>query len=119
MPPSTCVEDRRASVAWTAALELEHVGLEDALAQVLLVVDDPRYARASARWLGRLCLERPTLTLQQAQLIVAALAGLPDRSAAIALAGACTELGLERAAAATRAAFIHVAPDPGAAHGTA
>lgn len=53
----------RAPVAWAAALELDHVGLEDALAVVLLVVDEPRYARASARWLGRLCLERPTLTL--------------------------------------------------------
>jgi hypothetical protein len=44
----------KASIAWNAALELEHVGLEDALALVLLVVDDPRFERAGARWLGRL-----------------------------------------------------------------
>ena len=104
----------RASLAWSAALELEQVGLEDALALVLLVVDDPRFERAGARWLGRLCLEVPSVTLQQAQLVASALTGLPDRSAAIALSGACTELGLPRAAAATRAAYVHVAPGPGA-----
>jgi hypothetical protein len=102
------------SIAWNAALELEHVGLEDALALVLLVVDDPRFERAGARWLGRLCLEVSSVTVRQAQLVASALAGLPDRSAAIALAGACTELGLERAAAATRAAYVHVAPGAGA-----
>jgi hypothetical protein len=90
-------------IAWNAALELEQVGLEDALALVLLVVDDPRFERAGARWLGRLCLEVSTVTVHQAQLVASALSGLPDRSAAIALSGACTELGLERAAAATRA----------------
>jgi len=49
----------RASIAWNAALELEHVDLQDALVLVLLVVDEPRFGRASARWLGRLCLEVP------------------------------------------------------------
>jgi hypothetical protein len=96
------------SIAWNAAMELEHVGLEDALALVLLVVDDPRFERAGARWLGRLCLEVSSVTVRQAQLVAVALSGLPDRSAAIALSGACTELGLERAAAATRAAYVHV-----------
>jgi hypothetical protein len=76
----------RASVAWNAALEVERVDLEDALALVLLVVDEPLFARASARWLGRLCLEMPSLTLPQAQLAAAGLNGLPDRGAARALA---------------------------------
>jgi len=96
----------RASVAWNAARELEHVDLQDALSLVLLVVDDPRFDRASARWLGRLCLEVPSLTLRQAQLAAAGLTGLPDRAAAIALATSCSELGLQHAAAATRAAYL-------------
>jgi hypothetical protein len=95
----------RASIAWNAALELEHVDLQDALVLVLLVADEPRFARASARWLGRLCLEVPSLTLRQLLLIATALAGLPDRGAAVALQGSCSELGLTRAAAATHAAY--------------
>ncbi len=72
---------------------------------MLLVVGEPLFARASARWLGRVCTELP-VTLTQAQLLGAALAGLPDRGAAVALEGACVELGLARAAATTRAAYI-------------
>jgi hypothetical protein len=40
------------------------------------------------------------------QLIGAALAGLPERDAAVALEAACAEFGLARAAATTRAAYI-------------
>lgn len=65
----------RTSIAWNAALELEHVDLQDALVLVLLVVDEPRFARASSRWLGRLCLEVPALTLRQLLVIASALAG--------------------------------------------
>jgi len=46
------------------------------------------------------------LTLRQLLLIASALEGLPDRAAAIALAGSCTDLGLTRAAAATHAAYL-------------
>lgn len=63
----------RASLAWNAAIELEHIDLDDALALVLLVVDEPRFSRAAARWLGRVCTELP-VTLAQAQLLGAALA---------------------------------------------
>lgn len=94
-----------ASIAWTAALELDRVDLQDALALALLVVGEPRYPRAAAKWLGRACIELP-VTLPQAQLLVAALAGLPDRGAAIALEACCVDLGLARAAAATRAACL-------------
>jgi hypothetical protein len=96
----------RASIAWNAALELEHIDLQDALVLVLLVVDEPRFARASTRWLGRLCLEVPSLTLRQLLLVASALAGLPDRGAALALEASCAELGLTRAAAATHAAYL-------------
>ena len=94
----------RASIAWNAATELEHIDLQDALALVLLVVDDPVFARAAARWLGRLCLETEA-SLRQAQLLAVGLAGLPDHAAATALAAGCSELGLARAAATTRAAY--------------
>ena len=94
----------RASLAWNAATELEHIDLQDALALVLLVVDQPLFARAAARWLGRLCLETP-VSLRQAQLLAVSLAGLPDRAAASALAAGCADLGLSRAAAATRGAY--------------
>jgi hypothetical protein len=93
-------------LAWIAALELEHVDLEDALALVLLVVDDRRHSAAATRWLGRLCLETPGVTLGRAQLAADALAGLPDRAAAHALASLCAELGLSRAAVATQRAFL-------------
>jgi hypothetical protein len=96
----------RASIAWNAALELQHVDLQDALVLVLLVLDEPRFERASARWLGRLCLEVSGLTLGQLLLIASALAGLPDRAAATALQAGCSELGLTRAGAATRAAYL-------------
>jgi len=95
-----------ADLAWIAALELQHVDLEDALALVLLVVGDQRQSAAATRWLGRLCLETRGLTLGRAQLAADALAGLPDRAAARALASLCAELGLARAAAATQRAFI-------------
>lgn len=93
----------RASIAWNAATELEHIDLQDALALVLLVVDEPLFGRAAARWLGRLCLETP-VSLGQAQLLAVSLGGLPDRAAAAALAAGCADLGLSRAAAAARAA---------------
>lgn len=95
----------RASLGWNAAIELEHIDLDDALALVLLVVDEPRFSRAAARWLGRVCTELP-VTLAQAQLLGAALAGLPDRGAALSLEARCAELGLARAAATTRAACV-------------
>jgi hypothetical protein len=95
-----------AHLAWAAATELEHIDLEDALSLVLLVVGDHRQSAAATRWLGLLCLEVPGLTLARAQLAANALAALPDRAAAHALANLCAELGLARAAAATKRAFI-------------
>lgn len=94
------------NLAWAAATELQQIDLEDALALVLLVVGDRRLPAAATRWLGRVCLEAPGMTLTHAQLAADALAGLPDRAAAHALVGLCTELGLPRAATATQRAFL-------------
>jgi hypothetical protein len=51
------------------AAQLPRLNLEDALAIALLVIDrEPHNAeRAAVRWLGRLCLERPELTLAEAR----------------------------------------------------
>ena len=38
---------------------------------------DRKYERASARWLARLTLEKPELTIVEAQFAAAALAALP------------------------------------------
>jgi hypothetical protein len=73
---------------------------------VLLVVGDRRHSPAATRWLGRLCLEAPGVTLARAQLAANALASLPRRVAAHPLTNLCAELGLPRAAAATQRAFI-------------
>jgi hypothetical protein len=96
----------RASIAWNAALELEHIDLQDALVLVLLVVDEPRFARASTRWLGWLCLEVPSLTLRQLLLVAQRFGGAARSRAALALEASCAELGLTRAAAATHAAYL-------------
>jgi hypothetical protein len=63
-----------------AAAELPSVNLEDALRIYLLLRDaDPsRYERAVIRWLGRLCLERPRLTLEELRRALAACEQLPQ-----------------------------------------
>jgi hypothetical protein len=66
-------------VASAVARELPFVGLADALALTLLILDrEPqRYSRAAARWLGRFSLEAtPALSLEDVQLAASALASL-------------------------------------------
>jgi hypothetical protein len=62
-----------------AAAELPSVNLDDALRICLLLQDaDPsRYERAVIRWLGRPCLERPRLTLEELRGALAAWERLP------------------------------------------
>jgi hypothetical protein len=60
------------------ASELPTIGLEDALAILLALLDrEPQtFSRGAARWSARLTLERK-LTLTDAQLVLAAMAVLP------------------------------------------
>ena len=60
--------------ALSAAAELQHVGLAEALELCLLFRDKAleRYARAALRWHGRLCRE-VDVSLEEAQAILAAL----------------------------------------------
>jgi len=58
-----------------AASELGRVGLADALAICLVLLDggSPRYDRAAVRWHARHCLEAPALGLRDAGLVLHAL----------------------------------------------
>jgi hypothetical protein len=83
-----------------AAADLPVVSLEDALAIVLAFLDQEpgSYARAAARWGSRVCAER-AVSLQDAQLLLAALGALPGagvRAAAEALIELCSLYGLRR-----------------------
>jgi hypothetical protein len=81
-----------------AAAELPRVGLEDALAICLVLLDgEPqRFPAAVTRWHARLCLER-TLPPEEADLALGALralAGPRPRPAVAALADICRAHGL-------------------------
>jgi hypothetical protein len=68
---------------------------------VLIASEDPAKLDAAAvRFLGRACLERPFITLDDAQLLVACLAQLErvDGESRTTFAGALLRLRLERAA---------------------
>ena len=91
-----------------AAAELAHVGLDDALAICLVLLDSEpeRYGPSAVRFLGRMVLERRGLTLQDAQLAARWLGALhdPDRAGegALGLAELCDDVGLQGAAGALR-----------------
>ena len=80
------LERRSVILAWTAAAELGHVSLEDALELCLLVRDKEasRYPRAAVRWLARFCDEAPAVTLDEAVLVATHLGALRGESAAVA-----------------------------------
>jgi hypothetical protein len=65
------------------AAELPYVPLNAALAILELIEaqDDSKFERAAVRWVGRLALEAPGLTLAQLHLAIEALDGLPDEDA--------------------------------------
>jgi hypothetical protein len=78
---TTLSSSRRSSAATSArqgatAAQLPRLNREDALAIDLLVIEhEPHHAeRAAVRWLGRVCLERPPVTLAQVRAAVDAFA---------------------------------------------
>ena len=84
-----------------AAAELPRVGLEDALAICLVLLDaEPqKFPAAAARWHARLCMER-RLAIEEADLALGALRALPGarpQAAAAALGGICRAHGLPAA----------------------
>ena len=72
------LDSRNATVALSAASELEHVGLPDALELCLLLRDQEprRFDRAALRWHGRYCREVADVTLAEGQAVLALLAAL-------------------------------------------
>lgn len=85
--------------ALSAAGELPHVGLVEAL--VLLVCDraPEKFTRGALRWHGRYCREVPDVSLEEAQAVLATLALLPTvrERGASALSDLVYRHGLERA----------------------
>ena len=65
------------------AAELPYIPLPDALAILELIEaqEEARFEPAAVRWVGRLALEAPGLTLAQLHLAIEALDGLPDEQA--------------------------------------
>ncbi len=88
--------------ARASASELPHVGLDEAAALLVLIArEDPEKVDAAAvRFLGRACIERPFITLADAQLLLACLAQLEraDEESRASFASALRRLRLERAA---------------------
>jgi hypothetical protein len=75
-------------LAEVAARDVGLLPLRDAVGLLALYArgDSRKFERAAVRWLGRLALEKPRLTLEEAQLAVAALATMnkqPEASARI------------------------------------
>jgi hypothetical protein len=92
------LDSRNATVALATATELDYVSLPDALELVLLLVDDPgRFRRAALRWHARYCAEVPDVGFEEAQVVLACLAGLAGRrpKAAAALVELVRRRGLE------------------------
>jgi hypothetical protein len=88
--------------ALSAASELHHVGLVEALELVLLLCrrEPRRYPRAALRWHARYCDEMKDVGLEEAQVILAALVALPSargHAAARAMSELLDRRGLERA----------------------
>src|SRR5919107_4569125 len=81
------------NVIRNAAAELPRIGVAEAAAILLVIVrsDPEQYERAAVRWLGRLCLERSQVELEDLSRAAAALGALPERpdAARVTLAEVC------------------------------
>ena len=88
--------------ARAAAAELRHVDLDEAAPLLALIAssDPDRLDAAAVRFLGRACLERSFITLDDAQWLAACLAqlGRADSESRATFAAALRRLRLEHAA---------------------
>jgi hypothetical protein len=97
------LRSRNLTLALAEARDLPRIDLPDALALLLLIRDTApdRYGRAAGRWLGRYCAETPGVDLDEAALLLGALAALraedprPGALALVALAGTRGERRLD------------------------
>ena len=94
------------AVIRAAAAELPRIGVAEAAAMLLVIgrTEPEQYERAAVRWIGRLCLVRTRVDLEDLGRAAAALATLRDRPdlARPLLADVCRRAGLEQAAAVFR-----------------
>ena len=70
----------------TAAGELPHVDLGDALAVCVVIrqAEPDRFERAALRWVARFCVERREATLAEVQAAAWAFENIEDEPAALA-----------------------------------
>ncbi len=73
------LQTRKLSIVLPAAAELPWIGLADSLEILSLMAQegDPRFERAAARWIGRLLIETPPMTLKEARWVLAMVEQLP------------------------------------------
>ena len=98
------IEARNLTRAITEARDLPQISLADAAELVVLAAEDhaPSFDRWAGRWAARYALEERNVTLGEAQVVLAGLAGLreAERQAAalalIAVFGARNRADLER-----------------------
>jgi len=75
------IDAKSVLMAEIAAREIGWVPLKEALRLVALYAEkeDPKFEKAAARWLVRLAVEKPDLSLCDLQFVLAALDALPTR----------------------------------------
>jgi hypothetical protein len=73
------LETRRLDDALAAAADVAWLNVDDALEILVLMAQeaDPRFDKAAARWMGRLIVETPPLTLAEARWVMAMVEQLP------------------------------------------
>jgi hypothetical protein len=73
------VETRDLATVLSAAAEVPWLNLDDSLEILTLMAQeaDPRFNKAAARWIGRLLVETPPMTLKEARWVVAMVEQLP------------------------------------------
>jgi hypothetical protein len=73
------LETQRLADVLAVAAELPWLNLNDSLEILTLMAQEagPRFEKAAARWIGRLLVETPPLTLKEARWVVAMVEQLP------------------------------------------
>jgi hypothetical protein len=94
------------TIVRAAAAELPRIGPAEAAAMLLVILraEPAQYERAAIRWIGRFCLERTRLDLEDVERVAAALGALPEQpgSARPLLEEVCRRAGQPDAAAVFR-----------------
>jgi hypothetical protein len=73
------LESRDLTIVLGAAAQVPWLNLDDSLEILTLMAreGDPRFDRAATRWIGRLLVETPPMTLKEARWVIAMVEQLP------------------------------------------